>query len=144
MPSSDRTEARAQLGRAWSLHSAGRIDDAVGAGRAAVAADPSFFEAWSYLGTTLITRLLRFEEGLAALERALALAPEDPSILYNLGWCYEFVAYRLEKQPGPPYRDPLALYELAADALQRCIDRETDPALREDAEKLRDTIVSRI
>jgi len=70
--------------------------------------------------------------------------PRRPGALYSLGWCYEFVAYRLEKQPGRPYRDPAQLYELAAATLQRCIDLEPDPGLQDDAEKLRDTILDRL
>jgi tetratricopeptide (TPR) repeat protein len=135
-------DASSQLRAAHVRHDRGDIAGAVAAARAAVAADPGYVEAWSYLGTTLVTRALHFEDGLAALEHARDLAPDDPSVLYNLGWCYEFVAYRLEKEQAP-YRDPVALYELAADALQRCIERETDAGMRDDAEKLRDTIVSR-
>jgi tetratricopeptide (TPR) repeat protein len=140
---SEDTPARQQLRRAQALHADGKIAEAIAAAHAAVAADPDLSEAWLYLGTTLVTRALRFPDGLAALERARDLAPDDPSVLYNLGWCYEFVAYRLEREASP-YRDPQALYQLAAAALQRCLDLETDPGMRDDAEKLRDTIVSRL
>ena len=132
------------LRRAQRLHAEGRIDAALGIARQAVAADPSSSDAWMYLGTTLITRRLAFEEGLAALGRAADLAPNDPGVLYSLGWCCEFVAYRLEKQATKPYRDPGELYELAADYLQRCIDLGPEPGLKDDAEKLRDTIIDRL
>ncbi len=63
---------------------------------------------------------------------------------YSLGWCYEFVAYRLEKQATPPYRDPVELYELAAATLQRCIDLDPEPGLKADAQDLLDSIEARI
>ncbi len=137
-------DARSLLQRAQAEHAAGRLHEALAAARESVAADPSYADAWSYLGTTLITRFLAFEEGLAALEKAAALGPDDPGVLYSLGWCYEFVAYRLEKAGRRPYRDPLELYQLAADTLQRCIDLDPEAGLRDDAEKLRDTIVDRL
>jgi len=137
-------EARRYLREAHALHASGQIEAALAAGRRAVEVAPRLADAWVYVGTTLVTRRLAFREGLAALERAVHLAPADPGALYSLGWCYEFVAYRLEKQPGRPYRDPAQLYELAAATLQRCIDLEPDPGLKDDAEKLRDTILDRL
>ncbi len=137
-------QAQRLLREAKGLHAAGRIDDAVAAARSALAADARLADAWVYLGTTLITRRLAFAEGLAALERARDLAPDDPGVWYSLGWCYEFVAYRLEKEATRPYRDPVQLYELGAEALQRCIDLEPEPGLKDDAEKLRYTIVDRL
>ena len=65
-------------------------------------------------------------------------------MVYSLGWCYEFVAYRLEKQATPPYRDPFELYELAAATLQRCIDLDPEPGLKADAQDLLDSIEARI
>ena len=77
------------------------------------------------------------------LEKARELAPDDPGIAYSLGWCYEFAAYRLEKQGRTPYRDPVELYELAAAELQRCIDLKPEDNLREDAEDLLSSIEAR-
>ncbi len=139
-----RSEAHRLLREAKDLHAGGRIDDALAAARSALSADPLLADAWVYLGTTLVTRRLAFAEGLAALERARDLAPNDPGAWYSLGWCYEFVAYRLEKQATRPYRDPVELYELAAEALQRCIELDPEPGLKDDAEKLRATIVDRL
>ena len=136
-------EARALLMQAHALHSEHRIDDALAAARRAIERRPDYVDAWSYLGTTLITRKLAFAEGLAALEQAESLAPDDAGIVYGLGWCYEFVAYRLERQPAP-YRDPTELYRLAAQKLQRCIDLNPEQGLRDDAADLLAAIEARL
>jgi tetratricopeptide (TPR) repeat protein len=129
-------EAKALLMQAHDLHAERRIDDAIAAAREAIALQPDYADAWSYLGTTLVTRKLAFADGLAALEKAESLAPQDAGMVYGLGWCYEFVAYRLEHASEAPYRDPTELYHLAAQKLQRCIDLEPEQGLREDAEDL--------
>jgi tetratricopeptide (TPR) repeat protein len=136
--------AREALRRAQARHAEGKIDEALREARRALDTSPDYVEALTYYGTTLITRKLAFPEGLAALERAAALGPDDPGVQYSLGWCYEFVAYRLEKQGRRPYRDPLELYELAALHLQRCIDLDPEEGLKEDAQDLLDSIKSRI
>ena len=128
-------EARALLMQAHALHSDRRIDDALVAARQAIDLQPDYVDAWSYFGTTLVTRKLAFAEGLAGLEHAESLAPDDAGIVYGLGWCYEFVAYRLERRPAP-YRDPVELYRLAAEKLQRCIDLNPEQGLRDDAADL--------
>ena len=138
------TAAEQHLKRAHELHSAGKIDAAIAAGRAALELDSSYVNALTYLGTTLITRKLAYAEGLALLERAKEVAPEDPGVAYSLGWCYEFVAYRLEKLGRTPYRDPLELYELAASELERCLALQPEDKLREDAEDLLDAVRARI
>ena len=138
------TRARERLRRAQELHTEGRIDDAIAEARAALEAGPEFAEAWMYLGNTLVTRKLAFAEGLEALERAAALAPDDAGVAYSLGWCYEFVAYRLEKQATTPYREPMELYRLAARELQRCIDLNPEPGLQEDAQDLLDSVEPRL
>lgn len=125
--------ARAYLMQAHGLLSDRRVDDALQAAREAIATHPAYVDAWSFLGTTLVTRKLYFKEGLEALERAVALAPEDAGIVYGLGWCYEFIAYRLEKGATTLDRDPLELYRLAAECLQRCIDLDPEQALQDDA-----------
>lgn len=130
--------------RAHELHSSHRIDEAIEAARKAIELDPGYVDAWSYLGTTLVTRKLAFAEGLQALEHAESLAPDDAGIVYGLGWAYEFAAYRLERQAGTPYRDPTELYKLGAAKLQRTIDLNPEQMLRDDAEDLRDAIVVRL
>jgi tetratricopeptide (TPR) repeat protein len=135
--------AREHLRRAQELHTQGSIDAALQEARAAIEAWPEFVEAWMYYGTTLITRRLAFPDGLAALERALELAPDDPGVNYSLGWCYEFVAYRLEKQ-STQHRDPLELYRLAAQYLQHCIDLNPEQGLQDDAQDLLTSIEARL
>jgi tetratricopeptide (TPR) repeat protein len=130
--------------RAHALHSEGRIDDAISTVRRALELDPQYVDAWSYLGTTLVTRKLAFAQGLEGLERAYELAPDDAGIVYGLGWCYEFVAYRLQRGPGTPYRDPVELFRLAASMLQRCIDLNPEQGLRDDAEDLLTSIEARL
>ncbi|HEX5370980.1 MAG TPA: tetratricopeptide repeat protein [Dehalococcoidia bacterium] len=137
-------QARDYLRHAHALHEQRRIDDALGEARRAIDVWPEYVDAWSYLGTTLITRRLTFPEGLAALERAYELAPDDAGIVYGLGWCYEFVAYRLQHSAGTPYRDPIQLYRLAAAMLQRCIDLNPEKGLRDDAEDLLASIEVRL
>ena len=129
-------DAAELLARAQELHSQGNIDDALVTARSAIEAQPDHVEAWMYLGTTLITRRLAFVEGLSSLEHASALAPDDPGVAYSMGWCYEFVAYRLEKQAMKPFRDPIELYELAAERLRHCIALDPEPGLQEDAHDL--------
>jgi tetratricopeptide (TPR) repeat protein len=136
--------AQERLRRAQELHGEGRIDEALAEARGALDADPESTAAMTYLGTTLITRRLRFAEGLEVLEHAAAQAPEDAGVQYSLGWCQEFVAYRLSKQSTRPYRDPFELWEDAAASLQRCIDLDPEPGLKADAEDLLVSIVARL
>ncbi len=139
-----RERASELLRQAQDMHAAGDIDSALKASREALEESSDFVDAWSYLGTTLITRRLEFAEGLQALEKTLELAPDDPGVNYGLGWCYEFVAYRLQKQAQRPYRDPVSLYKLAAERLQRCVALDPEPGLKADAEDLLDAIDLRI
>jgi tetratricopeptide (TPR) repeat protein len=139
------TEEPGQLLRlAQQAHTAGRIDEALATVRRAVELDPSFADAWVYLGTTLVTRKLDFAAGLVALERALALAPDDPGVQYSLGWCYEFVAYRLSRQDGRHFRDPNELLRLAALHLKRTIELDPEPGLKDDAADLLQSIEDRL
>lgn len=144
MSNDPHTLAREHLRNAHALHEQRRVNDAIAEARLAIEAWPEYVDGWSYLGTTLITRRLAFADGLVALERAYELAPDDAGIVYGLGWCYEFVAYRLQHAGGMPYRDPIELYHLAAQILQRCIDLKPEKGLREDAEDLLASIESRL
>ena len=49
---------------------------------------PSSAQALNALGYTLVDRTPRIDEGLALIERALALAPDDPFILDSMGWAH--------------------------------------------------------
>jgi tetratricopeptide (TPR) repeat protein len=137
-------EAEEHLREAQRLHTQHRTEEALAEARRALDLDPDYVEALTYLGTTLITRRLAFQDGLAVLGRALQIAPDDAGVNYSLGWCEEFVAYRLEKQATHPYTDPLELYERAAAHLQRCIDLNPEQGLKEDAQDLLDSILNRM
>ncbi len=137
-------KAAEHLRRAHGLHAEGRIDEALAEAGRALDLDPDYVNALTYLGTTLVTRRLAYQDGLNLLERAIALAPADAGVNYSLGWCYEFVAYRLEKTATTPYRDPVELYQLAAARLQRCIDLDPEPGLKEDAQDLLDAVKARL
>jgi tetratricopeptide (TPR) repeat protein len=136
--------AREHLRRAHALHAERRTDEALAEARQALEVNPDYVEGLTYYGTTLITRQLAYREGLEALERAVALEPENAGAWYSLGWCEEFVAYRLEKQATTPYRDPYELYERAAEHLQRCIDLDPEAGLKEDAKDLLESIQQRL
>lgn len=137
-------QAREHLREAQRLHAAGQIEAALAEARRALDIAPDLTEALTYAGTTLITRRLQFAEGLELLERAVRTAPADAGAWYSLGWCQEFVAYRLEKQATRPYRDPVALYEDAAASLRRCIELNPEPGLQEDAADLLESIEARL
>ena len=49
---------------------------------------PANAHALNALGYTLVDRTPRIAEGLALIERALALAPDDPFILDSVGWAH--------------------------------------------------------
>ena len=136
--------ARDLLRQAHEQHDVNRITEALELARRAIEVKPGLADAWVYLGTTLITRRLEYAEGLEALEKAYELAPEDPGVNYSLGWCYEFVGFRLEKRTRDPYRDPYELYDLAIEHLRHCIDLNPEPKLKEDAEDLLASILNRI
>jgi tetratricopeptide (TPR) repeat protein len=53
-----------------------------------IAVSPDNAQALNALGYTLVDRTPRTAEGLALIERALKLAPDDPFILDSMGWAY--------------------------------------------------------
>ncbi len=136
MPSEN--PARAELQRAMNLHAEERIDEALAAARRSIAIDPSYADALSYLGSTLITRAGDYRKGLRLLERAREAAPDDPFIRYTLGWCYEYVAHEWPPgRPGPngfPGVDEL--YRRAIAEFRACLAAGPDPDLRDDVVKL--------
>lgn len=49
---------------------------------------PDHAHAYNALGYTLADRTTRYEEARVLLEKALALAPDDPFVLDSMGWLY--------------------------------------------------------
>ena len=138
-------EPRALLRRAMQLHSADEIDAALASADRAVALAPDFCEAHAYLGNTLVTRKRRFADGLAALERAAALCPQDAAILYTLGWIREFIANALEKprRPHQPVaQDAATLYAATTAVLRQALTLDPDPQLRGDIEDILDVVAN--
>ncbi len=59
--------------------------------RKIIALEPQSPVAYNSLGYTLADRTERYQEALQLIERAIALAPDDPAIIDSLGW----VQYKL-------------------------------------------------
>jgi Flp pilus assembly protein TadD len=74
---------------------------------------PNNAHALNALGYTLVDRTPRLAEGLALIERALALAPDDPFILDSMGWA-QFRMGRLDE---------------AEKSLRRAMDERPDPEI---------------
>ena len=72
---------------------------------------PTNAHALNALGYTLVDRTPRIAEGLALIERALALAPDDPFILDSVGWAQfrmgrldeaeKYLRRAMEQRPDP-------------------------------------------
>jgi tetratricopeptide (TPR) repeat protein len=133
-------DAPALLRKALDLHAQDDIAGALALARQALEIDPSYADARSYLGSTLVQRLGRYAEGLAELEQALRDAREDPALLYTVGWCCEFVAHRVERRPVPGL-EPRDLYRKAEEYLRRCLDLKPEGKLRDDAADLLASII---
>jgi tetratricopeptide (TPR) repeat protein len=133
-------QAKQLLLEAMSLHERQDISGAFEKAREALALDLHYADARAYVGSTLVQRAGRYAEGLAELERALEDAPDDPALLYTLGWCSEFVAHRITRRPMPGL-DPSHLYAKAEDYLRRCLQLNPPGKLREDAADLLSTII---
>lgn len=56
---------------------------------------PNFAHGYNALGYTLADQNLRLPEALTLIEKALSLAPDDPSVIDSMGW----VQYRLGNYP---------------------------------------------
>lgn len=147
---SDDIEARARLRVAMTHHARGDIDAALATAREVVAAAPDFGEAWAYLGNTLVTRKRQFADGIAAMERAAALCPDDAAVWYTLGWCQEFAANALAHPKGGRVRagdqlaaqDAATLYERAKRTMLHALTLHPEPGLRGDIEDILDVIAS--
>jgi len=72
---------------------------------------PSSAQALNALGYTLVDRTPRIAEGLALIERALVLSPDDPFILDSVGWAHfrsgrydeaeKYLRRAMEERPDP-------------------------------------------
>ena len=135
--------AREHLRAAMARHEEDDIEGALAEARAALELAPQFADARSYLGSTLITKQGRYAEGLAELERAREAAMDDPALHYTLGWCYEFVAYRLarRRQASAGGLEPADLYRKAEASLRRCLELRPEAKLKDDAKDLLSTII---
>ena len=131
-------------------HEEDDIEGALAEARAALELAPQFADARSYLGSTLITKQGRYAEGLAELERARESAMEDPALHYTLGWCYEFVAYRITQRLRRSAKggsasggglEPAELYRKAEESLRRCLELRPEAKLKDDAKDLLSTII---
>ncbi len=137
--------ARARLREALALHTAERLDEALAAAREAIDLDPTLGEAWAYLGNTLVTRRRAFEEGIAALERATQLLPDDSGVWYTLGWCQEFAAHALAHPRGSRREAVLRLsadelYAAARASMLQALSLNPEPGLRGDIEDILDVL----
>lgn len=144
-------QARADLRHAMSLQAAGDVDAALEAARRLVARVPGYGEAWAYVGNTLVTRKRHFADGIAALELACTLRPDDPVLWYTLGWCREYAANALGSPKGGKAQatdqqvgvDAATLYQQAKDAMLHALTL-VDPAdaLKGDIEDILDVIAN--
>jgi tetratricopeptide (TPR) repeat protein len=139
--------ARARLRDALALHAAERIDEALMAAEDALALDPALATAHAYIGNTLVTRKRAFGDGIAALERAAALAPDDAAIWFTLGWCQEYAANALGRPKGRTRPreearglDAATLYEAAKRTMLHARTLHPDEALLGDIEDILDVI----
>ncbi|MCH8950296.1 MAG: tetratricopeptide repeat protein [Chloroflexi bacterium] len=131
-------------------HEEGDIEGALAEARTALELAPQFADARSYLGSTLITKQGRYAEGLAELERAREAAMDDPALHYTIGWCYEFVAYRITRRPRRSAKggststgrlEPAELYRKAEESLRRCLELRPEGKLKDDAKDLLSAII---
>ena len=139
-PPSVPEEARRALRSAMERHTQGDMAGALADARRAIELAPEFADARSYLGSTLVTRSGRYAEGLAELERAKALSPDDAAICYTLGWCCEFVAHGVSRKPQTGL-DPEELYRKAESYLRRCLELHPEGKLKDDAQDLLASII---
>ena len=90
-----------------------KLDQAEQDLRAIIEREPNNAQALNALGYTLADRTDRYEEALDYIQRALAMAPEDPAIIDSMGW----VQYRLGH------------LEKARDYLRKALELAKDPEI---------------
>lgn len=102
----------------------GRIDQAVGKVREALAADPEIVEGYTMLGN-LHTKAKREHEALAAYQKALTLDPENQGAAFNLALAYKSAGRLADAEAGFQRvlglnpRDPKSEWQLADILMQR-------------------------
>jgi tetratricopeptide (TPR) repeat protein len=89
----------------------GRIDEVESRLKRVIELRPGNAQALNALGYTLVDRTQRAAEGMKLIEKAHALAPEDPFILDSMGWAYfrlgnleeseKFLQRALAERPDP-------------------------------------------
>ncbi len=99
--------------RALAAERLDKLDQAEQDLRAIIAREPNNAQALNALGYTLADRTDRYEEALDYIQRALAMAPEDPAIIDSMGW----VQYRLGH------------LEKARDYLRKALELAKDPEI---------------
>ena len=77
--------------RALTAEKLGKLDIAVKDLESIVKREPENAQALNALGYTLVDKTAELERGLALIQKAFLLAPNDPSIHDSMGWAY----YRL-------------------------------------------------
>lgn len=108
--------------------------------REALTLDPNSVEALEHLATVLVTRQRRYADGLALIERAATLHPDDAGLWYADGWLHEFAAHEMRRRPAGSDLDVLELYEAAARSFRRCLALKPEGKLVGDAEDLLDHV----
>jgi len=99
--------------RAMIAERLGKLDVTEADLRHLIKLEPGHAHAYNALGYTLVDRTNRLEEGIALLDKALKLSPEDPFILDSMGWA-QFKAGRLPE---------------AAAYLKRAYNQRPDPEI---------------
>lgn len=66
----------------------GMTDEALTNIRMELAANPNDADSWNFLGYMLADHGLKLDEAVACVQRALAIAPDNPFYLDSLGWAY--------------------------------------------------------
>jgi hypothetical protein len=87
----------------------------------------------------LVTRFARYDDGLAAIDRAVELRDHDAGLWYARGWLYEFAAHEMARRSSPN-RDVRGLYERAAESFRACLSLRPEGKLAGDAEDLLDHV----
>jgi tetratricopeptide (TPR) repeat protein len=106
----------------------------------ALEVDPDCIEALEHVATVLVTRRGEHDRGIALLERAVRLRPDDAGLWYALGWAAEFAAHEQRRRLRPGGAAPKTLYERAAEAFRRCLSLNPEGKLAGDAEDLLDHV----